>query len=112
MLFTVIIVRPNGGWGEPNFSPACEAASDAHGAVMDFASEGCAMPVPTTLAGLGVLALSVALAEEQALSSTGCDATDRRYIGLVQAVLAVAGVRMPPDYRGLVYIVGEDPACA
>lgn len=98
------------GWAEPNFSPADLAASEAHVNVMEFAQAACAMPPPTTLAGLAALALSAAFSEEQAMGA-------RRNIGedcliaLIHGVLNVAGVALPPNYRGLVYRVEEDKPC-
>ncbi|WP_342108058.1 hypothetical protein [Methylobacterium sp. SI9] len=91
------------GWSEPSFSPACIAASEAHGEVMHFANEACEMPPPTTLAGLGALALSIALSEEQAYSASSLDADEAMLIALVQAVLAITGTALPRDYRGFVY---------
>ncbi len=52
------------GWETPSFSPACRSASEAHWDVLKFADEGCALPPPTSLAGLGVFALSLALSDE------------------------------------------------
>ncbi|WP_267424927.1 hypothetical protein [Methylobacterium sp. GC_Met_2] len=100
------------GWGSPNFSPACEAASEAHGAVMHYANEACTLPPPTTFAGLGVLALSIALSEEQAYSDASCvDADELMLMALVQAVLSLTGTALPPDYRGFCYHPQDDVAC-
>ncbi|WP_331291559.1 MULTISPECIES: hypothetical protein [Methylobacterium] len=101
------------GWSTPNHSPADEAACEAHAAVMEFASDACDMPVPTTLAGLGALALAIALSEEQAYNErTPMDQDERMFVALVQAVLSVAGVTMPANYRGAIYRPREDDACA
>ncbi|MGU3543672.1 hypothetical protein [Methylobacterium sp. A52T] len=101
------------GWGTPNHSAADWAACEAHAAVMDFASEACEMPVPTTLAGLGILALTIALSEEHAYNERQhMDQDERMFVALVQAVLSVAGVTMPANYRGAIYRPGEDEACA
>ncbi len=100
------------GWSMPSFSPACIAASEAHSDVMHFANEACTMAPPTTLTGLGALALSIALSEEQAYSADSLDADESMLIALVQAVLSVTGMALPPDYRGFVYRPNEDGACA
>ena len=100
------------GLNEPDGTPANDAAEDAVQAVWEFANEACRMPRPTTLAGLGVLAMSLALADEEYASAGHCDQSDTRYITLLEAVLSVSGIAMPTDHRGLVYRPQEDERCA
>ena len=95
------------GWGTPSFSPPCRAASEAHCDVMKFADESCALPPPTSLAGLGVFALSLALSDE-GFASAPVDMCERRYIALVMAVLALAKVDLPANFEGLVYRPEDD----
>lgn len=99
------------GWAEPNLSPANLAASEAHVNVMEYAREACAMPPPTTLAGLAALALTAAFSEEQAMGARR-DIGEDCLIALIHGVLNVAGIALPPGYRGLAYQAEEGTLCA
>ncbi len=100
------------GLGEPDGTPANDMAEDAVQAVWEFANEACELPLPTTLAGLGVLAMSLAMADEEYASASSRDQSETRYITLLQAVLRVSGVVMPADHRGLIYHPKGSETCA
>lgn len=101
------------GWSEPNFSPPDIAAGEAHGNVMRFAREACTMPLPTTLAGLGTLALTIALSEELAYGEHDkMDPDELMLVTLVHAVLSLTDKALPADFRGFCYVPEEGSLCA
>ena len=100
------------GLNEPDGTPANDAAEDAVQAVWEFANEACELPLPTTLAGLGVLAMSLAMADEEYVSASSRDQCETRYVTLLEAVLRISGVVMPADHRGLIFYPKEGETCA
>jgi hypothetical protein len=78
---------------------------------MKFADEACELPPPTSLAGLGVFALSLAISDE-GFASAPLDMSERRYIALLMAVLSLAKVDLPANFEGLIYRPEDDASCA
>ena len=101
------------GWSEPNFSPPDIAAGEAHGDLCRFGREACDLPLPTTMAGLGSLALTIALSEEGAYGERHTlDADELMLVTLVHAVLSLTGTALPADFRGFCYVSEEGTLCA